>query len=61
MILPVDTITVTQTTPVFVLFCFQGVTDPSDIPATLLLRAKAFLGVLVMNSLANSINTSSAY
>lgn len=38
-----------------------GLNDQSDNPPTLLLRAKAFLGVLVLNSSANSITANSSY
>ncbi|CAF1020786.1 unnamed protein product [Adineta steineri] len=37
-----------------------GLNDSSDIPPTLLLRAKAFLGVLVLNSSGNSITANTA-
>ncbi|CAF0893092.1 unnamed protein product [Rotaria sp. Silwood1] len=38
----------------------SGLNDSSDNPSTLLLRAKAFLGVLVLNSSANSITANTA-
>ncbi len=38
-----------------------GLHDQSDNPPALLLRAKAFLGVLVLNSSANSITANSSY
>jgi hypothetical protein len=42
------------------LFILKGLNDQVDNPPTLLLRAKAFLGVLVMNSSANSITANSS-
>ncbi|CAF0837615.1 unnamed protein product [Rotaria sordida] len=38
----------------------SGLNDSSDNPPTLLLRAKAFLGVVVLNSSANSITANTA-
>ncbi len=40
---------------------FKGLNGQSDNPYTLLLRAKAFLGILVLNSSTNSTTANSLY
>ena len=43
------------------IFFFEGITEQTDNSPTLLLRAKAFLGILVLNNSTNSTTANSLY
>ncbi len=42
-------------------FIFKGSNEQPDTQTTLLLRAKAFLGILVLNNSPNSTTANSSY